>query len=420
MRTRIRVALVLLSGGLSGGGAAAQVLSTLLPSGVPGYGTAPGVTVASRLRPETQPQGLRSGAFVFHPRLEQGLGYDSAPLGIAGKGSAQLTTRPSLQIGTTWSRHAFGAYFAVDDTRDLDAPNQSRTDWTASLGGAVDIGRDRLTLSAAHLTQHQDRTQIGALVTDRPVAFQLDDARASYAVTGGRWTLTPSLQVSTWHFSDTTLQGARFAQAYRDRSLIEGAATLQYELAPRRDLLLVSRALGQHYLHRQPGQPERDSTGYQVLFGFADDDGMWRYRVLFGGETRHFAAATYRTHSGPVAEAELAWNVSGMTTLTATVGRRIEDAAQEGIAGYTYTAAKLALDHEYRRNLILHASAAVQQADFLQGGGSQTGYAIGLGATWLLSRTVHLAATYGLSERHGGSTASYTRHLALLTLRLGM
>ena len=49
-----------------------------------------------------------------------------------------------------------------------------------------------------------------------------------------------------------------------------------------------------------------------------------------------------------------------MTTVTATLTRSIEDAAQEGIVGYTYTRARLVLDHEYLRNVLLQASASVQ------------------------------------------------------------
>ena len=421
MRIGIQLALATFGCGVLAGSAAADMLSALLPAGVPGYGTAPGVTVASRLRPETQPSGVRAGAFVLHPVLEEAIGYDSAPFGSASGGSWLLGTRPSLLVGSDWSRHALGAYVAMDDSRYLDAPAQSRTDFTASLGGALDIGRDRLTLSAAHLAQHQDRTQIGALATDRPVAFRLDDARASYALTAGSWTVTPNVQFASWQFSNSTLQGAPLAQNYRDRALLEGGLTLGYELAPRRDVLLVTRALTQHYLHGQPNQPERDSTGYQVLFGFTDDDGgVWRYSVLAGLESRQFAASVYRAHTAAIGEAELAWNVTGMTTLTATLTRSMEDAAQEGVAGFTYTAAKLSVDHEYRRDLLLHVSAGVQRADFLQGGGYQTGYAAGLGVTWLMSRRLHVAATYDVSAQHGAYPASYTRHLTMLTLRLGL
>ena len=39
----------------------AEILSALLPDGVPGYDTGPGVTVDTRLHPDQMPGGLRDG-----------------------------------------------------------------------------------------------------------------------------------------------------------------------------------------------------------------------------------------------------------------------------------------------------------------------------------------------------------------------
>jgi hypothetical protein len=70
--------------------------------------------------------------------------------------------------------------------------------------------------------------------------------------------------------------------------------------------------------------------------------------------------------------------------------------------------------------VLLHVTAGVQRAEFLQGGGSQTGYAGGVGATWLVNRSVHLSASYDVSALRGAFPAGYTRQLGLLTLRLGL
>jgi hypothetical protein len=59
------------------GSASADMLSTWFPEGVPGYDTAPGVTVASRLHPEQMPLGLGAGTFRFWPRLDESIGYTS-------------------------------------------------------------------------------------------------------------------------------------------------------------------------------------------------------------------------------------------------------------------------------------------------------------------------------------------------------
>jgi hypothetical protein len=413
--------------------AVAQILHTLFPEGVPGYGTQPGVTVLSRLRAEQEPQGLREGAFRLFPRLETALGYDDNVLGGTGKrGSWVAATRPSVLLASDWSRDAFGAYVSVADTSYPNQAAQGRTDATLAVGGAIDLGRDRLTLAGSYVATHQDRTEIDALPSDRPVAVRIADLRASYAIRDGRWEWTPQLAFAHWSYGDTTIQGAPVSQSYRDRDVLRGDLTLRYELAPLRNLVMVARATRQSYTKSSPGQPAPDSTGLQILAGLDyDDNAVWRYRLLLGVESRSFSNPAYRQHGGLTAEAEVAWNPTGLTTLRASLVRGLQDAAQEGVAGYTYTAARVRIDHELTRVLLLHATAGLQQAAFLQSGGRQSGYSLGVGATWLVNRSVRLSATYDASGLRGSDpgmtgtginrlSGDYNRNIALLTLRLGL
>jgi len=394
IRTRRIGAATLIACLFACSGVRAQLLSAYFPSGVPGYATAPGVTVLSRARPDYNSLGARLDSFMLLPRLDEGLGHDSNVFGgSSGRGSWIVGTHPSLLVNSDWSRDALGGYLGLDDTRYLDQPRQSRTDWTASLGGTLAVGRDQLTLALAHLALHQDRTELDALPSDRPVAYQVDDARAAYTIALNRVAITPSLDFAAYRYSDTTILGAPAPQGYRDRNVLQGAVTTRYEMAPQRNLVVVIRALGSHYVAPQPGQPTRDSTGYEVLAGLDDGaDAVWRYRLLAGWEIRDFAASRYPTHQAPIAEAELIWNPSGLTTVTGSLTRSIEDAAQEGIAGYTYTSAQLTLDHELQRDLLLRLSAGMQHADFLQGGGAATGLSVGGGATWLMNRHMPLVS----------------------------
>lgn len=409
------------------GGVRAELLSSYFPTGVPGYGNAPGVTVASRERPEFDPPGARVGSFVLHPQLEQATGYDSNVFGSSSaRGSWLVGTRPSLLVNSDWSRNSLGGFVSVDDRRYLNQPRQSQTNWTASIGGSLAVGRDQLTVSVAHLSLHQARTDLDALPSDAPVAFRVDDARASYLISLGRVSVTPSLAFTTYRYDSTTILGVPTSQAYRDRNVVQGAVTTRYELSAQRNLLLVTRALGTHYVSPQAGAPTRDSTGYEMLVGFEDDaDAVWRYRVLLGWQMRAFRASQYATHQAPMAEAVVIWSPSGLTTVTGTLTRSIEDAAQEGIAGYTYTSARLVVDHEYRRDLLLQVSASAQRADFLQGGGHTGGFSLGGGVTWLINRHLRLSAAYDFTDQHGNSgpgltTGNYTRSIGLLTLRAGM
>jgi hypothetical protein len=395
---------------------------------VPAYDMGDGVTVETRLHPEQMPLGLREGAFDFMPRLDQGIGYSSNAFpGPHRRGSWEVVTNPALSVGSNWSSDAFGALFSVQDTRYLALPAQDRTDVTATVGGRIDIGDDKLTLGAAHLTQHEDRGQIDTIASDRPIAFQIDDVRASYAISSNeRWSVVPSVEVTNWTYGGTTILGVPASQSYRDRVVVQGGTTVSYEFAPLRTAKFVFRAVGQEYTHTPAGQVSEDSTGYQVLAGIDyDDDSLWHWRLLVGVEARQFASSRYRQQNTLIAEAGVRWQPSGLTTVAATIGRETQDASQEGVSGLVYSSARLTIDHEYLRDLVFRASIGLQKADFF-GGGHQIGTTAGLGLTWVLNRNARLSVTYDQTELHGSSmptealVSGYSRGVGLVTLRLGM
>jgi hypothetical protein len=410
------------------GVALAQILPDYFADGVPGYATDPGVTVQSRTRPLYDQLGARLGEAIFHPTLDQSISRDSNVLGLAGgPGSWIVGTHPSLLATSADPTHPWGVYVGLDDQRFLDMPSQSRTDWVASAGGTIALGRDQLTLAASHLSSHQDATQIDALPTDRPLAYQVEDFRFGYTRSWNRLSIEPNGDVSIWRFATASINDVPVSQAYRDRNVIQGGVTLRYEMDPLESAVLVLRATNQSYRAPSPGGISNDSVGWAALAGVDHGgDGVWRTRLLAGWEWRDFAASQYKSHGGPVAEAQVIWTPGGMVTITGLLSHRLEDAAQEGVSGFAYTDAKLTLDYEWRRNVLLQGSAGVQRADLLQGGGRQTAVSLGVGATWLVNRRLRLIGSYEFLDQHGtaeqseGLNGSFVRNLWLLTARIGL
>jgi hypothetical protein len=427
MRSPLAWSLVIALSAAANRPAAAEMLSVLFPDGVPGYDTADGVTVGSRVHPDQMPLGLRAGTFQVWPTLAEGFGYTSNVLPMPYRqGSWQIVTEPALTIASDWSRNAFGAVLSAQDTRYLSQPDQDRTNATLSAGGRIDIGEDQFTLAAAQLFRHEDPAQLDALPTDQPIAFQVQDVRTSYAWNQGRWSLVPGLQVSNWTYDTTTVMGVPTSQAYRDRLVTQGGVTLRYEWAPLRNILFVVRALGQDYTRTPPGQTTPDSTSYQTLAGFDyDDNAVWRWRLLLGGEARRFTSPAYPRQNTLIAEAGVTWAPSGMTTVGMTFSRGTADAAQEGVSGLIYSSARLMIDHEVLRNLLLKATAGVQRAEFFQGG-YQFGAAAGIGLVWAMNRSVRVSFTYDQSDvqpshgQPGTSSPGYDRGLGLITFRIGL
>ena len=404
--------------------AAAQSLSGYFPPGVPGYNTEEGVTVQTRERPLYDPIGTRVGSYIVRPNLDQSFAYDDNVFGGSNSpGSWIVRTNPSVAINSDWSQNSLNGYLGLDNYRYLDTPSQSRTNWVASLGGSVRIGNNTITLAASHFSLHQDRTDLDALPSDTPIAYQVEDVRVADKVDLGRITVTPGLDAQYWHFDNTTIFGVPSSQAYRDRDVLEGTVTTRYELASLRSLVLVLEALDSHYTEPPAGAPSRNSTGYLALAGIDYElDGMWRYRLLGGYELRDFSAPQYAAHGAPIAEADVTFMPSGLTTITGRLTRSIEDAAQEGVSGYTYTSAKLMLDHEYLRNVLLHAHAGIECANYLQGGGTETSFGLGAGVTWLVNQHVRVSASYSFTNQtstDGAQTlggSHFTRNVYLLTL----
>jgi hypothetical protein len=408
--------------------AGARMLDTLFPEGVPGYGAALGVTVLSRLRTETEPLGLREGPFRLDPRLETTLGYDDNVLGgTSRRGSWLVRNQASSLLRGDWNGTAIGGYAQLADTRYPNLVGQGRTDGLVALGGSQEFGRDRLTLAGSYVATHQDRTDLDAIPSDKPVGLRIADTRAEYTLRSGAFAWTPHLAYAQWRFANTTIGGVPTTQSYRDRDVLTAGLTTRYELAPLRHLVALAQMVRQTYPTPGASLPAPNSTGLRVLVGLDyADDAVWRYRLLVGVESRQFSAAAYRAHSGLTAEAEVIWTPTAMTTIRAGLLRGIEDAAQEGIAGFTHSAARLRVDHELGRDILLHATIGLRQAAFLQGGGTQWGYGFGVGATWLINRTLRLTASYDTSGVRGGGgvgvtplNGDYSRNISLLTLRAG-
>ena len=408
------------------GRAVAELMTALFPDGVPAYDADDGVTVETRLHPEQMPLGVREDGFRFLPRLDQSVGYTTNALsGPNRRGSWQVVTAPALLMDSDWSQDALSAAVSVQNTRYVSLPNQNRTDATVSAGGRIDIGDAKLNLAASHVATHEDRGALDTITSDQPIAVTLDDIRASYAMTAGRWSIEPAVQVTNWTYSNTTIGGVPTSQAYRDRVVAQGGVTAHYEFEPRRSLVFVARAINQDYTRTPAGQPSPNSISYQLLAGIDyDDDSVWRWRMLVGGEIRQFASPRYPTQNTLIAEAGVTWSPSAMTTVNATISRDTQDAAQEGVSGLIYSSARLTIDHEYLRNLLLKASLGLQRADFFQGG-HQTGTTLGVGMTWVLNRNARLSVTYDQTDMHGSDlpadvAAGYSRGLGLVTIRLAL
>ena len=436
--------------------AGAQLLDRYFPPNVPrtAFGVLPttllpeDISVGARRRPEYDFGGVRLGSFLLRPSGAESVGYDDNIFGQPkNRGAAVVRSEGVLSLNSEWSRHAVYATVGVEDYRLIAQPNntpgQSRTNWNAAVGGGLDIGRDALSAGYSHVRAHQDRTDIEGGLVSKPLPFDIDDVRVAYRSDFGRFSLTPdivfqairyssgdgflgTIDSSAGTFAGTQLGSAGgifttgSAQIGTDRNVIDGGLTTRYTVSPLRDIVVVTRGSATNFLDDGNGGNTRDATTFSALAGFDDSSaGVIGYRILAGVQVRDFKSRELNTRTRPIVEAAVTYSPTRLTTFTGLVSRRLEDATTEASSGYTYTQARLGVDHEYLRNVILSGYAQFLRADFIEGE-KNTILGGGAKATWLLNRNMRLALTYDYADRSANRGLDYSRNVALLRVEFGL
>jgi hypothetical protein len=404
----------------------AQILDRYLPPLVQGQDELNSDTVLSRPRPEYDSLGLRFGDILVNAGADESVGYDSNVFATShGPGSARIETNATLAANSDWSRDALGVYFNVDNVQTPNTPELSSTNSTASVSGALDVGRGQLRGSYSFLNLNVLPTDIEGTGLTQAVPFQLNDLRISYKVPAARFTFIPELQLQTFRFSDIQAGGSFNGQAfsdlkYLDRDIETGGITSSFELAPQRDLLLVMRVNDAQYISPSPVVPRHNYIDGQILAGFDyTANAVFRYRALAGFEVRDYDGGQTANTTAPIVEASVVWNPNRLTTVTGTLTRRIEDALEDNIADYTYSEARLQVDREVRRDVLVQAYGDVQRVSYQQNGGTQTEYGTGLSATWLINRRLRSQLSFGFVDSTGPPLTTYTRETGLLHLTVG-
>lgn len=360
------------------------------PSGASGYDQELGVTVQSRPRPQYETDGVAVGSFVIRPELHQTLFVNSSVNGTPGSGSAGSQTGASFAAQSDWGRESLGGEIGVDHQQYFDLPSESYTDWNIGLGGGYTIGDHQLTGSYSHQAYHQLGTGIGTTQSETPVLDQTDTAQVGYGFNVGLFTIMPDLSVSAYRYGNATSQGISFNQDFLNRDVIAGGVSTRFSAFGSSGLLFVVRGTHSQYNTPQRSQPSNNSTSFQALAGLDyQAEGVWRYNLLVGIETRSFEASQYPSRTSPIIEASAIWSPTAVTTLTCNLSRVIQDPETASTAGYVLTQAGLVLDYELGRGVLLQARGGLQYAEYLQSG-TQISLTIGGGVTWLLNRNVRL------------------------------
>jgi hypothetical protein len=404
------------------------------PTGTAGYDQDLGVTVLSRIRPGYDESGVQLGSFTIRPDLDQSIFDNTNVNGTPGQasGSWGSETAGSLKAESDWSRDSLDASVGFDHNQYFALPNESDTNWNIGLGGGYTIGDSQLLARYSHSAYNQLGTTIGFQRSEMPALDTTDTGELGYTFTFGRFSVTPTLDLSAYRFGSVTAGGIQQSQSNLDRNVIAGGVVTRYALTGAAGLLVVARGTGSDYINPDPGQPSNNSTSAMVLAGLDyQAESLWRYSLLIGVEHTVFAATQYGSETAPILSAQIVYTPTGVLTITGNATRSIEDTDTIASAGFVLSQANLVIDYELLRNVLLEGRASFQNASYIQGG-SQSNETAGAGVTWLVNQNIRLSLNddftnqtspgSGVSSGAGTTDLSgaYTQNILMLTLHLGL
>ena len=406
----------LAAGGLAWGGACqAQELGGYFPSGAAGYEQELGVTVQTRLHPDYEPTGIQAGAFVIHPSLDESTFYNSNVNGTPGSGSFGLQTAGEVSATSDWGRNNLDAEVGVDNHQFFSFPGEHYTDWNIGLAGGYTIDENPLTIGYYHDSFHQLGVGLATVESQTPVADQTDSARLGYTFTFSRLTVSPEFSISAYQFGMATVLGEPVNLRFLDHNVFAADVTNRYSLSDEGGLLMLLQGFASRYPNVQVGQPSNDSNSFMLLGGIDyQSKSVWRYRLLFGVEVRTFSAPEFPSHTAPVMEGDVTWQPTGLTTVTGSLSRLIEDPQSADTSGYVLTQGQVAVDHELERNVIVEGRASAGYVQYLQGS-DQTTASIGGNVQWLINRNFRLSGGISYTRQLGTNASASAANLATIT-----
>ena len=370
------------------------------------------------------PLGIRLGGLTLFPMIGEAVGYDSNPNRTSSRRSSFVSqTEGELRLQSDWSRHELTGSLRGAYNEYPSVTAASRPEGAGKIGLRLDVLRDtQVNLEGHYLidTQRPDSPDLNATVRTRPLVFS---EGGSIGITQRFNRLVASLQgtIDRTDFENArATNGLLIDQSDRNLTQYGVRARLGYELTPGVIPFVEGLANTRVYDRRLDNAGyARGSDGIGARLGTTFElSRLVTGEIAAGFISRDYEDRRLRTLTSPLVDASLAWAVTPLTTVKATVGAGVDETTVLNANGVRTTRGLLEVTHALRRNLLVTAGLTVSDYEYSGVAIHERGYGARAQAEYKLNRQIAVRATYNyerLDSNLAGS--SYTANVFLLGMR---
>lgn len=345
------------------------------------------------------PVGVRIGSFVLFPELETGGSYYSNVLrSPSGPGDIAADVRPSARLVSDWKRHAlelrgtavlsFHNENDSEDDRAYALEARGRLDVTRRTNIQATIGRD---------VAQESRSAIDANAAGERATLTRDRAAIAAQHRFNRLTVQLRGSVDDYAYSDVDIGGVTQSNDQRDYTEYREAVRATWEFKPtisgftevevnqrNYDTVATSDGIG------------RDSDGerYRVGVSFGSSGQKLRGEVAVGYGRQAPRDKRLQEIDGILVDANLAWRMSDLTTLSFNASTDVSETQTAGSGGVLTRSAGVEVRHAFRTYLIGTAGFTYTNQDYVGVTIDENELRADLGLEYFLSREAVLFSRY--------------------------
>lgn len=375
--------------------------------------------------------GTRLGGFMFWPSAElsyvdnDNVFYDEE----TEASDAIWHLRPRFNLASDWSRHSLNLAGWADIARYADFSELDYEDWGLRLDGRVDVRHDSyFSYELSTMELHEDRRSPDARLGLFPTDFDYGGWGLGYDHTFNRMKVGGYLRRNAFDFDDTvTSTGGLLGNQDRDRDETTGTLRVDFLARPGRSYFLSWGWTEVDYdLRLDNNGFARSSDGSTLTAGINWDlTGVLVGELSGAWSTREYDDPALPDVEGFNLGAGLTWHPSRLTTVNLRLAGGPQETRQADVAGYFSRLYSARVQHELRRNVLLHLRGSYTDNDYEPVPGAvgtlldTEVYRADLGVSYLINRHLSLTGGYGI-ERQESSEPLFEYRSDRFFLTLGV
>jgi hypothetical protein len=393
--------------------------------GARGVGTAdwlfvpPMQSVFNRSRPDYDPTGLRLGSFLLYPELGVTGAYDSNVFADEHDTTADFfgAVSPAFRVQSDWSNHLLGAEGAAELTGYADETDQNSVEGRGSIYGRLDItSDDALYGSAAYRRVVEppgnDPDEVANDENDK-TEFDRWIGRVGYAHQFARMNLRVDAQGQRYNYLDAADQD-------KDRDELDLGARLIYALSPRFTPFVEIDYTMQNFDDAVDDTGiDRDQQKYSAQVGGRILITELLLAELSGGVSYiNFEDSSLDSVAAPVANGELTWNITPLTSIIGLASIEQQPTTQAGASSKLRSSVGARVEHELLSNLLVFGEAGYRNDTFQDSNRTDNRIRAGIGGEFLVNAYLSFNARYQFEYRESNVVEDFTRNLVLIGARV--